>query len=236
MNYILSVILILSFFPFWTVPEQNKKDWFDVQKSLRSALQTLLGSPKTLKVFVWNKEGRVQGDDDPIDRIIITVQGGQISDLPINWGRFVFSDVNLNISKLTNSGSLELLGASNASLDVQIRERDINAFLAARTAASNVKKATVHLKPDCITITGHCKWWFIDSQFEVKGKFVIHEGWEIHFEPSLIKLSSLNMPSFIVRQVMDRLNPVLTRYDLPFNVDLRKIQVSHSKLYLSSTR
>jgi hypothetical protein len=165
---------------------------------------------------------------------MIIVRNGSINDLPIYWGKFEFQDLALDMDKLVNAKTLVPLNARKASLNVQIRERDVNRFLQLKTASSNVRNAIVQFEPDRISISGYCKWWFIDSRFEVDGTFTISKKRFIEFSSRSIRLSELKMPKFIVRRVMDRLNPILDISALPFPVLLNTIRVSHDNLYLSS--
>lgn len=117
---------------------------------------------------------------------------------------------------------------------IQISEKSLNTYFQESSQRIGVKNPVIKLKDDCIELQGNAKWWIINSDFQVKGTFKIENRTQIHFIPGKMKLNNIKVPSFVIKQFIQKINPIFDTSRLPFSFEIENVTICNERLILRS--
>lgn len=204
-----------------------------VQEKISSVMNELLEKPEILKVYILNHP-EIRDPRTLNLHLIVFIRKGIIRNFPLYSGKFEFKGLRLDRKVLFEENKFKVIGLKSVSLNVRIRESDLNRVLIVKAYNSKIQDPKVLLKPDKIILSGQCDWWIIKTNFEASGSFQIVDNRYIEFVPKTIKVSNIDIPKFMVRKIIKKINPVLDIKVLPFELELHTVKISENELILSS--
>lgn len=156
----------------------------------------------------------------------------QVKKLRISEFSLRARDVRLDAARLLRDGSLHTL-ASRTSLRAVVTESDLTALLARgkRTAAMKLR---VKYTGDRIRVSGNWNWGWFNGPVVGVGRLRLAPGHKVNFDILSLKLNGAEVPDFVKTRFSERLNPVISYDDLPFQPRFRSLTFRGSKAILAA--
>lgn len=166
-------------------------------------------------------------------RVRVSATGAIIKGLRFNSLDMTVLNMEIDAAELMGKGRVKALERGTAAIAIEVSEADINRFLSGRAEELRLENPRVKFLDGSISMSGKCKWWLVDAAFETRGSFLIVDGVEVHYSPEKIALSNMDMPRFVVTRLIRRVNPVMTLDGFPFEIAMKKIELTSGWLRIS---
>jgi hypothetical protein len=214
--------------------QQKARDEQQKARQVTAALTRLLrskvsspGGRLTLRVLPTARAG-----DGYFSEIYLAGSPGQLKKMRVTEFALRARDVHLDVPLLLREGSLRTL-AARTTLRAVVDESDLTALLARgkRTAAMKLR---VKFIGNQIRVSGNWNWGWFNGPVVGVGTLRLAPGHKVNFDIFSLKLNGSEVPAFVKARFSERLNPIISYDDLPFQPRFRALVFQGSKAILTA--
>lgn len=201
-----------------------------VASTLERLLRARVSSPgKRLQLVI--RPG-ARADEGYFSEIFLSGRPIQVKKLSITELSLRARQVHLDVPALLNEGKIRTL-ASQSALRAIVTESDLTALLA-RGRGTRAMALRVKYLGDRIRISGTLNWGWISGPVTSEGRLRLVPGSRVNFDILSLKLNGAELPGFVKSRFSDRINPVLSYEDIPFQPRFRSLQLKGNKAILTA--
>lgn len=221
-------------------PAQQKARDEQQRAAQQKAQQVTAALTRLLRSKVSSPGGRLtlrvrpsaRAGEGYFSEIYLAGSPGQLKKMRVTEFALRARDVRLDVPLLLREGSLRTL-ASRTSLRAVVDERDLTALLARgkRTAAMKLRVKYIGNR---IRVSGNWNWGWFNGPVVGVGTLRLAPGHKVNFDIFSLKLNGSEVPAFVKTRFSERLNPVISYDDLPFQPRFRALTFHGSKAILTA--
>ena len=157
-----------------------------------------------------------------IDSVTVRMKGVQFNE-PSNW----------------KAGNVECKSAISVNAVAEIFETDINRAIAAKTFGEDGDNDEWHdlslkIKPAGLSGRGYYKFGFLDILIEITSNLRIVKGKELWLKDPQVKINKMNLPDYVTKQALGKIQPLVDLSDFPMPLTLHKVELKDGSAVLSS--
>ncbi len=224
-----------SFTPDPEITARIASDPSIIEQKLISSMNKLLENPASLSIILTpvNASETANGR---FRKVMVHTSRGSVDNLTLNRADIDFEDVQLDTGKLLNEDKIDPVSMSNINMDVSILEKDLNAFLDAKSKSIKVDKPRIEIASGVMQLSGSTKYGLVKVEFWASGDLSIKDGREIWFHARKMKVNRMTMPRSFVGMIVKKINPVLDLEKFPFKLNLDAIELNPGEMHFTSFR
>lgn len=201
-----------------------------VAATLERLLRARVSSPgKRLQLVI--RPG-ARADEGYFSEVFLSGRPVQVKKLSITELSLRARDVRLDVAALLNKGKIRTL-ASRSALRAVVTESDLMALLA-RGRSTRAMNLRVKYLGDRIRVSGNWNWGWLNGPLVGEGRLRLAPGSRVNFDIISLKLNGAELPDFVKSRFSNRINPVLSYEDIPFQPRFRSLQLKGNKAILTA--
>lgn len=201
-----------------------------VAGALERLLRARVSSPgKRLHLVI---RAGARADEGYFSEILLSGGPVQVKKLRISELSLRARQVRLDVPALLNEGKIRTL-ASRSALRAIVTESDLVALLARGRSTRDMKMRVKYLG-DRIRVSGNWNWGWLNGPIVGEGRLRLMPGSRVNFDIISLKLNGSELPDFVKTRFSDRINPLLSYEDIPFQPRFRSLQLKGNKAILAA--
>ena len=155
-----------------------------------------------------------------IDNVTVRMKGVQFNE-PSNW----------------KNGNVECKEAISVLARAEIFETDINRAIAAKTFGEGNDAwhdLSLKINPSGLSGRGYYKYGFLDILIEITSNLRIVKGKELWLKDPQVKINKMNLPDYVTRQALGKIQPLVNLNEFPMPLTLHKVELKNGSAVLTS--
>jgi len=221
------IILLLQLNSYCDKKISNKK----IEKHIYHSMGKLLNNPKSLIIDM--EKISIFKEKISIKKVELKIKDANFDSLNIDNGLIVFTELEINKNELLKNNHIKIISSEKIDLKVEISELSLDNYVKAKSKKIKVRKPRVRLNRGRIHLFGTFVWKIGRISFNASGKLEVKKN-KIYFRPSKFKINRMNLPGYLVRSSIKKINPILDMEKFPFNTELKYIKINDKKMIVSS--
>jgi hypothetical protein len=222
-------ILIVIFFQSDSYGKVVSKK--EIKKHIYYSMGKLLNNPKSLIIDM--EKISVFKEKISIKKVEIKLKDANFDSLNIDDGFIVFKSLEINKNELLKNDHIKIIASKKIDLKVEISELSLDNYVKAKSKKIKVRNPRIRLNKGRIHLFGTFVWKIGRISFNASGKLDVKSN-KIYFRPSKFKINRMNLPGYLIRSSIKKINPILDMEKFPFNTELKYIKISEKKMIISS--
>lgn len=209
-------------------PVDDLLDYYVSRFNVEKGLITVDGQPDDTGLFndVYMKLDGLMVEGLRIDTVEVRMKGVQFNE-PSQW----------------KSGNVECKSAISVQAVAEIFEKDINNAIASKTFGDDDGGNEWHdlalaIKPSGLSGKGYynAKVGFLnlDILIEITSGLRIVKGKELWLKDPQVKINRLDLPDYVTKQALSKIQPLVSLNDFPLPLTLHKVELKQGSAVLSS--
>ena len=220
---VFALILTFLFSSSCFADEVNELLNFYVKKFRpEKALLVISGKPDETGLFndiYMNLQGVVI-DKLRLDSLVVRMRGVQFNE-PSEWKK----------------GNVECKDAISVLATGTIFERDINKSIEDKTFGEGRDEwhdLSMKINPSGLSGSGYYKYNILDIRIDIDSKLKIVKGKELWLDNPVAKVNKLDVPDYVTRKALTRIQPLVDLRKFPLPLSLHKVELKKGSAVLST--
>ena len=186
------------------------------------ALLVISGKPDETGLFndiYMNLQGIVI-DKLRLDSLVVRMRGVQFNE-PSEWKK----------------GNVECKDAISVLATGTIFERDINKSIEDKTFGEGRDEwhdLSMKINPSGLSGSGYYKYNILDIRIDIDSKLKIVKGKELWLDNPVAKVNKLDVPDYVTRKALTRIQPLVDLRKFPLPLSLHKVELRKGSAVLST--
>ncbi|MBQ6435045.1 MAG: DUF2993 domain-containing protein [Synergistaceae bacterium] len=186
------------------------------------ALLVISGKPDETGLFndiYMNLQGIVI-DKLRLDSLVVRMRGVQFNE-PSEWKK----------------GNVECKDAISVLATGTIFERDINKSIEDKTFGEGRDEwhdLSMKINPSGLSGSGYYKYNILDIRIDIDSKLKIVKGKELWLDNPVAKVNKLDVPDYVTRKALTRIQPLVDLRKFPLPLSLHKVELKKGSAVLST--
>ena len=192
------------------------------------------------------EKGLITVDRQPDDTglfsdVYMKLDGLMVEGLRIDTVEVRMKGVQFNEPSQWKSGNVECKSAISVQAVAEIFEKDINNAIASKTFGDNGNEwhdLALVIKPSGLSGKGYynAKVGFLDLDIliEITSGLRIVKGKELWLKDPQVKMNRLDLPDYVTKQALSKIQPLVSLNDFPLPLTLHKVELKQGSAVLSS--
>ncbi|MBQ6738983.1 MAG: DUF2993 domain-containing protein [Synergistaceae bacterium] len=186
------------------------------------ALLVISGKPDETGLFndiYMNLQGVVI-DKLRLDSLVVRMRGVQFNE-PSEWKK----------------GNVECKDAISVLATGTIFERDINKSIEDKTFGEGRDEwhdLSMKINPSGLSGSGYYKYNILDIRIDIDSKLKIVKGKELWLDNPVAKVNKLDVPDYVTRKALTRIQPLVDLRKFPLPLSLHKVELKKGSAVLST--
>lgn len=181
----------------------------------------------------------ISGRPDPtgmFNDIYMDLKGVNIDKLRLAALTFRMKGVQFNEPSEWKKGKVDCKSAMQVLATASILEKDINHSIENKSFGSDDHWHDVQLaiNPKGLSGQGYYKAGFLDVLINIDSGLKISKGKELWLNNPKVKVNKLDLPDYMTRQALSKIQPLVDLNKFPLPVTLHKVQLSKGSAVLST--
>ena len=157
-----------------------------------------------------------------LESLVVRMRGVQFNE-PSEWKK---DNVKCN-------DALSVLATST------ILESDINKSIADRTFGKGDGQwhdLEMKINPTGLTGSGYYKFSLLDIRIDIDSKLKVVKGKELWLDDPFVKINKMDLPDYVTRKALSRIQPLVNLNKLPLPLTLHKVELKKGSAVFSSRK
>ncbi len=210
------------------VPLTDAQGW-RVARALGEALRSRVSSPGgQLKLYI---QPTMRSREGFFAQIAIAGRPAKVRKLQISELSLSSHDVQVDVPYLFSTGKVRTL-SSRTSLRAVVTEDDVTQLLAQGKGTRDMG-LRVRFNPDgSMRVSGRLNYTLLSGPVEGLARLRLTNDFKVNLDVISLKLRGVEVPGFVRRQLMSRVNPVINYEDVPFRPHFSGLSVQGTRATL----
>ncbi len=199
-----------------------------------------------IRDFQQPEKLRVEIHPTPMSKLIggffsqvnIKAIGGGVDYAKLEKFRLRCKGVHFDLEKLMNDGLLVVRRVDKMDLALTVNEEAFNKVFATHAHRMRVQNPRIRMYDNELSFSGSIKAFIFKSRISARGPIELTKDGRVNFNLRRLKVSGINLPRFMVKQIARTVNPITDFKDFKFwdcwNMNLKACIVRPGSLTLSS--
>ena len=169
--------------------------------------------------------------------IYMSLRGLMVEDLRLDNVTVRMKGVQFNEPSNWKAGNVECKEAISVQAVAEIFENDINKAIAAKTFGDGKDEwhdLSLAIKPSGLSGKGYYKFGILDILIEIDSGLRIVKGKELWLKDPKVKINKMNLPDYVTKQALGKIQPLVDLNDFPMPLTLHKVDLKKGSAVLSS--
>lgn len=188
------------------------------------------------------EKGEIMVDALPDDTglfsdIYMKLTGLVVEDLRIDTVEVRMKGVQFNEPPQWKSGNVECKSAISVQAVAKILEDDINNAIKAKTFGDGRDEwhdLSMKIAPSGLSGRGYYKFGILDILIEIDSNLRIVKGKELWLKDPKVKINKMDLPDYVTKQALSKIQPLVDLNDFPLPLTLHKIDLRNGNAVLST--
>lgn len=169
--------------------------------------------------------------------IYMSLRGLMVENLRIDNVTVRMKGVQFNEPSEWKAGNVDCKSAISVNAVAEIFESDINNAIAAKTFGDGSDEwhdLSLGITPSGLAGKGYYKFGILDILIEITSNLRIAKGKELWLKDPQVKINRMNLPDYVTKQALGKIQPLVNLSDFPMPLTLHKVQLKKGSAVLSS--
>jgi len=175
--------------------------------------------------------------DGTVNDVYMSLKGLMVENLRLDNVTVRMKGVQFNEPSNWKNGNVECLSAISVQAVANLYEDDINNAIKAKTFGDGRDEwhdLSMKIAPSGLSGRGYYKFGILDILIEIDSNLRIVKGKELWLKDPKVKINKMDLPDYVTKQALSKIQPLVDLNDFPLPLTLHKIDLRNGNAVLST--